>query len=98
MKDKVINRLKSVYDPEIPVDIYRLGLIYDIDFPTSDTVKIVMTLTNPGCPVAASLVNQIKDAVMLEPEISHVEIEIVWEPSWNQDMIAEEAKLVLDMY
>ena len=96
-KDTVIDAVKTVYDPEIPVNVYDLGLIYGIDFPRPDQIEITMTLTSPACPVAQSLPNQVKQAVTAVTEIDDVKVEVVWDPPWNQDAMSEDAKLALNM-
>jgi len=94
---EIVNILKNVYDPEIPVNIYDLGLIYDIDTDDNKKVVITMTLTAPNCPVADILPNEIKDKVSALPDVSEVEINLVFDPPWNQSMMSEEALLELGM-
>jgi FeS assembly SUF system protein len=94
LMDKVVEKLKSVYDPEIPVDIYELGLIYDVKI-NDKKVSLDMTLTSPHCPVAESLPMQVKRAVETIPEIEEVEVKIVWEPPWDKTKMSEAAKLEL---
>ena len=96
-KDAVIAAVKTVFDPEIPVNVYDLGLIYDIDFPRPDQIRITMTLTSPACPVAQSLPNQVKQAVTSATAIDDVNVDIVWDPPWNQDAMSEDARLALNM-
>lgn len=87
--------LKTVYDPEIPVNIMELGLVYEIKIENKNQVRIVMTLTAPGCPVADQLVQEVHDKVLAIPEIQKVDVELTFEPTWNPDMMSEEAKLEL---
>ena len=97
LKDKVINQIKKVYDPEIPVNIYELGLIYDIHVDKDNNVKIDMTLTTPNCPVAESLPKEVKDSIMEIKEVNKVELDLVWEPPWDKSMMSEAAKLELNL-
>ncbi|GEN72015.1 MULTISPECIES: SUF system Fe-S cluster assembly protein [Chryseobacterium] len=95
--EEIISVLKSVYDPEIPVDIYELGLIYDVQISEDGDVKIIMTLTTPNCPVAESLPQEVKDKVGEVEGVKSVDLELTFEPSWNKDMMSEEAKFELGM-
>ena len=95
--DKIVNVLKTIYDPEIPVDIYELGLIYDVFVSEENNAKILMTLTYPNCPVAESLPVEIEDKVKTLKEIENCEVEITFDPTWTQEMMSEEAKLELGM-
>ena len=95
IKQRVIETLKTVYDPEIPVDIYELGLVYKIDVETDGKVKIEMTLTSPACPVAESLPIQVEDQVNQIDGVSSVKVDITWEPTWNPEMMSEAARLTL---
>ncbi|MCT2563423.1 SUF system Fe-S cluster assembly protein [Chryseobacterium herbae] len=95
--EEIIRVLKSVYDPEIPVDIYELGLIYDVQISEDGDVKIIMTLTTPNCPVAESLPQEVKDKVAEVEGVKSVDLELTFEPSWNKDMMSEEAKFELGM-
>ena len=95
MTDDMIAALKTVYDPEIPVDIFELGLIYKIDVEDDRTVKIDMTLTAPGCPVAGEMPGWVADAIEPLPGVRHVNVELVWEPQWGMDMMSDEARLEL---
>ena len=95
--DKIVNVLKTIYDPEIPVDIYELGLIYDVFVSDENNAKILMTLTSPNCPVAESLPKEVEDKVKTLKEINDCEVEITFDPTWTQDMMSEEAKLELGM-
>ncbi len=95
LHNKIIEILKTCYDPEIPVDIYELGLIYDIKIDPEKVAHIKMTLTSPGCPVAGSLPPEVKDRVKSVIGIKDAEVEVVWDPPWTPDMMSEEAKLEL---
>jgi len=97
VKDNIIKNLHTVYDPELPVDIYELGLIYDIIIEKDNNVKINMTLTSPNCPVAESLPKEVKDSIMTVKEVKNVDLNLVWEPPWNKDMMTESAKLELNL-
>ena len=97
IKDKVIEEVKKIYDPEIPVNIYELGLIYNIEVDEKKKVNIEMTLTSPNCPVAESLPNQVKDNIMKVDGVSDVDLKLVWEPPWNKDKMSEAAKLELNL-
>ena len=97
LKDKVIAEIKKIYDPEIPVNIYELGLIYDIIVDNNNNVKIDMTLTTPNCPVAESLPKEVKDGAMQVDEIEDVDLELVWDPPWTKDMMSDAAKLELNL-
>jgi FeS assembly SUF system protein len=93
----VVEALHTVYDPEIPVDIYELGLIYDIDVAPSGDVAIKMTLTAPGCPVAGSMPDMVKDAVGVVESVGKIDVELVWDPPWTRDRMSETAQLALGM-
>ena len=95
--EKVVSVLKTIYDPEIPVDIYELGLIYDVFVNEDNDVKILMTLTSPNCPVAETLPVEVEEKVKSLDEIKDVQVEITFDPPWTQDLISEEAKLELGM-
>ena len=97
LKEKIIEEIKKIYDPEIPVNIYDLGLIYDIKVEDKNTAKIKMTLTSPNCPVAESLPKEVKDGIMQVEGIDNVDLDLVWEPPWNQTMMTEAAKLELNL-
>ena len=97
VKDKIIAEIKQIYDPELPVNIYELGLIYDIIVDDKNNVKINMTLTTPNCPVAESLPNEVKNSVKEIKEVKDVDLELVWEPPWDQSMMTESAKLELNL-
>ncbi len=93
--EKIIDVIKTIYDPEIPVDIYELGLIYDVLVNESFDVKILMTLTTPNCPVAETLPVDVEEKVKTIKELKSVEVEITFDPPWTQDLMSEEAKLEL---
>ncbi|HUH28542.1 MULTISPECIES: DUF59 domain-containing protein [Gelidibacter] len=95
--EKIVNVIKTVYDPEIPVDIYELGLIYDVFVNEDYDVKILMTLTTPNCPVAESLPLEVEERVKSIDEINSVIVEMTFDPPWSQDLMSEEAKLELGM-
>jgi FeS assembly SUF system protein len=95
---EVIEMLRTVYDPEIPVNIYELGLIYDIDVDEDGTVEIEMTLTSPACPVAGILPGQVEAKVREVEGVTDVHLELVWEPPWSMDRMSEEAKLELGFF
>ena len=97
VRDDVIAVLKTVYDPEIPVDIYELGLIYDVDVEPTGDVAITMTLTTPMCPVAETLPPEVEAKVRDVPGVTHVQLELVWEPPWSMDMMSEAARLELNL-
>ena len=96
LKEKVIEEIKKIYDPEIPVNIYELGLIYKIEI-KADKAVIEMTLTSPNCPVAESLPKNVKDNVLKIEGISDVDLKLVWNPPWTKDMMSEAAKLELNL-
>ena len=95
LAEKIIKVLKTVYDHEIPVDIYELGLIYDVLVNDNSEVKIIMTLTTPNCPVADSLPKEVEDKVKLLSEVNDAKVELTFEPPWTRDLMSEEAKLEL---
>ena len=95
--DKSVRVIKTIYDPEIPVDIYKLGLIYDVFVNENNDAKILMTWTSPNCPVAESLPREVEDKVASLKEINNAEVEITFDPTWTQEMMSEEAKLELGM-
>jgi FeS assembly SUF system protein len=97
LKEKVISEIKKIYDPEIPVNIYELGLIYSIDIDEKNKVNIDMTLTSPNCPVAESLPNSVKDNVLKVDGVSDVDLKLVWDPPWGKDRMSEAAKLELNL-
>jgi FeS assembly SUF system protein len=98
LENGIVEALKSVFDPEIPVNIYELGLIYDVDIQAEGVVQVKMTLTSPGCPVAGSLPGEVKDKVAGVPGVTSVDVELVWDPSWNPSMMSEAARLELGMF
>ncbi len=95
LREKVVEALKTCYDPEIPVNIYELGLIYDIHIDEKNNVDIRMTLTSPACPVAGSLPGQVEAVVAAVDEVNSANVELVWDPIWTPDMMSEAAKLEL---
>lgn len=95
---KIVDVLKTIYDPEIPVNIYDLGLIYKIDVDPEANVAVQMTLTAPGCPVAGSLPGEVESKIETIEGIKHAKVELVWEPPWTKDLLSEEAKLSLGFY
>ena len=97
LKEKVISEIKKIYDPEIPVNIYDLGLIYNIVVDEKNKVKIDMTLTSPNCPVAESLPNSVKDNVLKVDGVTDVDLNLVWDPPWDKDKMSEAAKLELNL-
>ena len=97
LKDKVILEIKKIYDPEIPVNIYELGLIYKIDIENEKKVNIDMTLTSPNCPVAESLPKMVKDNILKLDGVEDVDLKLVWDPPWTKDKMSEAAKLELNL-
>ena len=97
IKNKVIEEIKKIFDPEIPVNIYELGLIYKIEIDEKNKVNVDMTLTSPNCPVAESLPKQVKDIIMNVKGVSDVNLNLVWEPPWSKDKMSEAAKLELNL-
>jgi FeS assembly SUF system protein len=95
--ENVVKVLKSIYDPEIPVDIYELGLIYDVMINENHDVKVLMTLTSPNCPVAESLPREVEDKIAAIETVNSCEVEITFDPPWSKDLMSEEAKLELGM-
>jgi len=95
LEDIIITVIKTIYDPEIPVDIYELGLIYDIDIDADQNVKVSMTLTSPSCPVAESLPNEVEDKIRGIEMVNDAKVEITFEPPWDKEMMSEEAQLEL---
>jgi len=98
LRDKVIAVLRNIYDPEIPVNIYDLGLVYQIDVSDPANIKLEMTLTSPHCPVAESLPAQVQCAVQALDQVNTACVNLVWEPPWDASRMSEDAKLLLDMY
>ena len=97
LKEKIITEIKKIYDPEIPVNIYELGLIYDIKIEKENLVIVKMTLTTPNCPVAESLPKEVKDSIMAINEVGKVDLDLVWDPPWDKSMMSEAAKLELNL-
>jgi FeS assembly SUF system protein len=97
LENKIIEIIKTCYDPEIPVNIYEMGLIYDIQIDDRNLVQIKMTLTSPGCPVAGTLPSEVQEKVKSVEGVSNAKVEVVWEPPWTPDMMSEEAKLELGL-
>ena len=97
LKNKIIAEVKKIYDPEIPVNIYELGLIYNIIVDENNNVKINMTLTSPNCPVAESLPREVKDSIMKINEVNKVDLDLVWDPPWEKSMMSEASKLELNL-
>ena len=97
IKNKIIEEMKKIYDPEIPVNIYELGLIYKIEVDEKSKVTIDMTLTSPNCPVAESLPKEVKDNIIKVDGVSDVNLNLVWEPPWDKDKMSEAAKLELNL-
>ena len=97
LKKEIIEEIRKIYDPEIPVNIYELGLIYDVKIENNDTAKIIMTLTSPNCPVAESLPREVKDSAMQVEGIEKVDLDLVFEPPWDKSMMSEAAKLELNL-
>ena len=96
--DSIISALETVFDPEIPVNIYDLGLIYDIQLLEGNDVKVKMSLTAPGCPVAGEMPGQVADTKAKVTDVGLIEVELVWEPAWTKDRMSEDAKMALEMY
>lgn len=97
LKDKIIQELKTCYDPEIPVDVYELGLIYEVNVDPGNNVELIMTLTSPSCPVAESLPAEIEEKARGVEGVNSVKLELVFDPPWDMEMMSEEAKLELGM-
>ena len=98
LENEIVEALKTVFDPEIPVNIYELGLIYDLEVQAEGQVAIKMTLTSPGCPVAGTLPGEVKTKVESVPGVSSADVELVWDPAWNPSMMTEAARLQLGMF
>jgi FeS assembly SUF system protein len=98
MTDDIVNALKTVYDPEIPADIYELGLIYKIDISDDKAVNVDMTLTTPNCPSAQELPLMVENAVASVPGVREVKVEVVWDPPWDPSRMSDEARVVLNMW
>ena len=97
-KEEIINCIKTVKDPEIPVNLYDLGLIYNIEIDDNNNINIDMTLTNPNCPVAGSMPESVGKAIESLENINSINIKLVWKPKWTKDLMSEDAKLALDIY
>ena len=97
LKDKIVSEIKKIYDPEIPVNIYELGLIYKIEINHEKKVDIEMTLTSPNCPVAESLPKMVKDNILKLEGINEVDLKLVWDPPWTKEKMSEAAKLELNL-
>ena len=97
-KEQVIEELKKVMDPEIPVNLYDLGLIYKIDIDSTNNISIYMTLTNPNCPVAGTMPKSVGLAIEKIPNLSSIKVGLIWYPKWDKSMMSEEAKLALDIF
>ena len=95
LNDKIIRAIKTVYDPEIPVDVYELGLIYEIDIKDNKDIHVLMTLTSPSCPAAESIPSDVKNRIEMIKEINDVDVEITFDPPYTSDLMSEEAKLEL---
>ena len=98
LTDEIVTALKTVYDPEIPADIYELGLIYNVDVDDDRGVKIKMTLTTPNCPAAADLPGEVENAVASVPGVREAKVDIVWDPPWDPSRMSDEARAVLNMW
>ena len=97
-KDQIIEKIKTVMDPEIPVNLYDLGLIYNINIDEKNNIDIEMTLTNPNCPVAGSMPKSVGNAIATLQDISSIKVNLIWYPKWSKDMMSEDAKLALDIF
>ncbi len=97
LKEKVISEIKKIYDPEIPVNIYELGLIYDVVVDKNNKVYVKMTLTTPNCPVAERLPKEVKNSIKEIKEVKDVDLDLVWDPPWDKSMMSEAAKLELNL-
>lgn len=97
-REALVEALRTVHDPEIPVNIYDLGLIYDLDIGAEGAVKVEMTLTTPACPVAGMMPQQVADAVALVPGAGEIDVKLVWDPPWTTERMTEDARLALDMF
>ena len=97
LKEKIVSEIKKIYDPEIPVNIYELGLIYKIEKDDKNNVEVEMTLTSPNCPVAESLPKMVKDNILKLNGVDDVDLKLVWDPPWTKDKMSEAAKLELNL-
>ncbi len=98
LQDKVVEKIRTCYDPEIPVNIYDLGLIYKVNVEPSGDVYVKMTLTAPGCPAAGTLPGEVEDKIVVVPGVKNCKVEVVWEPPWDKSMMSEAAKLQLGFF
>jgi len=98
LREKAMDVLKSIYDPEIPVDIWELGLIYELEADEEGHIRLRMTLTSPACPVAESLPGQVHQQLLAIEGVKEVDLQVVWDPPWNKDRMSEEARLTLNMF
>ena len=98
LTDEIVGALKTVYDPEIPADIYELGLIYKVDLKDDRAVDVTMTLTTPNCPAAGELPTMVENAIASVPGVGVVNVNLVWDPAWTPDRMSDEARLVLNMW
>jgi len=98
LEESIVEALRTVYDPEIPVNIYEMGLIYDIDIREAGDVKVTMTLTSPACPVAGILPGEVESKVRSVEGVNAAEVDLVWDPAWNPSMMSEAARLELGMF
>jgi FeS assembly SUF system protein len=97
-EDAIVNMLKTVFDPEIPVDIYELGLIYAVEIGDDGKVRVEMTLTTPSCPSAQELPGQVEESIRMVPGVTDVAVDVVWDPPWDRSRMSEDARLALNMY
>jgi FeS assembly SUF system protein len=98
LQDKVVEKMRTCYDPEIPVNIYDLGLIYEVKVEPSGDVFVKMTLTSPACPAAGTLPGEVEDKIVMIPGVKNVKVDVVWEPIWDKNMMSEAAKLQLGIF
>jgi FeS assembly SUF system protein len=98
LNDKIVEKMRTVYDPEIPVNIYDLGLIYEVKVDPTGDVYVKMTLTSPGCPAAGTLPGEVEDKIVVIPGVTKVKVDVVWEPTWDKKMMSEAAKLQLGFF
>jgi FeS assembly SUF system protein len=98
LNDKIVEKMRTVYDPEIPVNIYDLGLIYEVKVEPTADVYVRMTLTSPGCPAAGTLPGEVEDKIVTIPGVKKVKVDVVWEPTWDKNMMSEAAKLQLGFF
>ena len=98
LQQEIVKALREVYDPELPVNLYDLGLIYEVNILEDKVVQIVMTLTTPSCPVAEMIPGQVENRVRFVEGVKDVQVKLVWDPPWNRDMMTEEAKLELGLF